>query len=120
MGGLTPSATHLRARTSLSFVAILALAACGGAGTADEAPPAVDVTLESETITVKVSSGGDMAYIYGVAITVDADGSATPMKYLALWLKIDGQWKVADDMLNATVHQSGSQATSGQAVRRHS
>lgn len=54
-----------------------------------------------EAAMVKVSSGGNMAYIYGAASTVDADGNATPMKYLEVWVKIDGEWKVAADMFNA-------------------
>ncbi len=160
-----PIATHHHALTSLSFAAVLGLAACGGVDTADEAPPAVNIALEAETVTaldlewaqrfadrdwdwianlqadnavqlppgsdiiegreairaaweamantipgtswesvmVKVSSSGDMAYVYGTANAVDADGNATPMKYLEVWVKIDGEWKVAADMFNANV-----------------
>ena len=145
--------------------AALVLTACGGAGTAADAPPAVDTALEAEAIMeldlewaqrfadrdyawisdlhaenavqlppgsniltgreaitagweglaaalpgtswepvmVKVSASGDMAYIYGRASAVDAEGTATPMKYLEVWVKIDGEWKVAADMFNANV-----------------
>jgi len=34
---------------------------------------------------------------------VDADGNVTPMKYLEVWVKIDGEWKVAADVFNANV-----------------
>ncbi len=54
-----------------------------------------------EPVMAKVSSSGDMAYVYGTASAVDADGNATPMKYLEVWVKIDGEWKVAADVFNA-------------------
>ncbi len=56
-----------------------------------------------EPVMAKVSSSGDMAYVYGTASAVDADGNATPMKYLEVWVKIDGEWKVAADVFNANV-----------------
>jgi len=57
-----------------------------------------------EPVMAKVSSSGDMAYVYGSVSAVDAEGTATPMKYLEVWVKIDGEWKVAADMFNANVH----------------
>ena len=54
-----------------------------------------------EPVMAKVSSSGDMAYAYGTVSAVDADGNATPMKYLEVWVKIDGEWKVAADVFNA-------------------
>ena len=56
-----------------------------------------------EPVMAKVSSSGDMAYVYGTVSVVDADGNATPMKYLEVWVKIDGEWKVAADVFNANV-----------------
>ena len=47
-----------------------------------------------------VSTSGDMAYDYGTATMTTPDGSA-PMKYLVVWTRQDGQWKVAADMFNA-------------------
>jgi len=151
---------------TLTFTtAALVLTACGGAGTAADAPPAVNTALEAEAIMeldlewaqrfadkdfdwiaalqaqnavllapgvdiihgreailgawegmattipgtswepvmAKVSSSGDMAYVYGTASAVDADGNGTPMKYLEVWVKIDGEWKVAADVFNANV-----------------
>jgi ketosteroid isomerase-like protein len=151
---------------SLTFAtAALVLTACGGAGPAAEAPPAVDTALEAETILeldlewvqryadrdmgwitalhaenavqlppgsdiiegsaaigaaweamagvfpevtweptmAKVSASGDMAYLYGQATGVDVDGNVIPMKFMEVWVKIDGEWKVAADMFNANV-----------------
>ena len=56
-----------------------------------------------EPVMAKVSSSGDMAYVYGTGSAVDADGNATPIKYLEVWVKIDGEWKVAADVFNANV-----------------
>ena len=56
-----------------------------------------------EPVMAKVSSSGDMAYVYGTASVVDADGNAPQMKYLEVWAKIDGEWKVAADVFNANV-----------------
>ncbi len=151
---------------TLTFAtAALVLTACGGAGTAADAPPAVNTALEAEAIMeldlewvqrytdgdmdwiqalhaenavllppgvgiqqgheairaawegmpdafsdinwepvmAKVSAGGDMAYVYGRASGVTHDGVTLPMKYLEVWVKIDGEWKVAADMFNANV-----------------
>ncbi len=47
-----------------------------------------------------VSSSGDMAYDYGTATTKLADGSSVEGYYLVVWVKEDGEWKVAADMFN--------------------
>lgn len=47
-----------------------------------------------------VSSSGDMAYDYGTATTILADGSNVQGHYLVVWVKEDGKWKVAADMFN--------------------
>ena len=47
-----------------------------------------------------VSSGGDMAYDYGTAKTKLSDGSSVEGYYLVVWIKEDGEWKVAADMFN--------------------
>lgn len=47
-----------------------------------------------------VSSGGDMAYDYGTATTKLSDGSSVEGYYLVVWIKEDGEWKVAADMFN--------------------
>lgn len=47
-----------------------------------------------------VAPSGDMAYDYGTATTKRADGSMVQGRYLVVWVKEDGQWKVAADMFN--------------------
>ena len=47
-----------------------------------------------------VSASGDMAYDYGTATTELADGSSVTGHYLVVWVKEDGEWKVAADMFN--------------------
>lgn len=56
-----------------------------------------------EPVMVHVSSSGDMAYVYGTATSTTPDGTEIPMKYLETWVKVDGEWKVAADMFNASV-----------------
>jgi hypothetical protein len=41
-----------------------------------------------------------MAYDYGAATTILADGSTLQGYYLVVWVKENGQWKVAADMFN--------------------
>jgi len=47
-----------------------------------------------------VAPGGDMAYDYGTATTRLADGSVVTGNYLVVWVKENGQWKIAADMFN--------------------
>jgi ketosteroid isomerase-like protein len=47
-----------------------------------------------------VSSAGDMAYDYGKATTRRGDGSVVEGYYLVVWVKENGEWKVAADMFN--------------------
>ena len=56
-----------------------------------------------EPVMARVAAGGDMAYVYGTALGTTPDGTQIPMKYLEVWVKIDGEWKVAADMFNANV-----------------
>ena len=48
----------------------------------------------------KVAPSGDMAYDYGTATTILADGSVVEGYYLVVWIREDGMWKIAADMLN--------------------
>ncbi len=50
-----------------------------------------------------VAPSGDMAYDYGSATMITPDGTETPMKYLVVWVRENGEWKVAADMFNANV-----------------
>ncbi len=56
--------------------------------------------LEWEPIAVKVSSGGDMAYDYGRGTLTTPDGKAGPVKYVVIWERHEGTWKVAVDMFS--------------------
>jgi len=47
-----------------------------------------------------VAPSGDMAYDYGTATTKRADGSIVEGNYLVVWVKENGEWKVAADMFN--------------------
>lgn len=49
----------------------------------------------------RVAPSGDMAYDYGMATLTTPDGVTHPMKYLVVWVRVDGEWKVAADMFNA-------------------
>lgn len=48
-----------------------------------------------------VSPDGQMAYDYGPATLTTPDGETHDMKYLVVWVKEGGQWKIAADMFNA-------------------
>jgi hypothetical protein len=41
-----------------------------------------------------------MAYDYGTATTRMADGTETTGQYLVVWVKENGEWRVAADMFN--------------------
>jgi uncharacterized protein (TIGR02246 family) len=56
--------------------------------------------LEWEPTNVRVSSAGDMAYDYGRGTLTNPDGKATPLKYVVIWERRDGKWKVAVDMFS--------------------
>jgi ketosteroid isomerase-like protein len=60
-------------------------------------------TLEAswEPTFARVSPDGNMAYDYGTASLTLPDGSVQSMKYLVVWIREDGEWKVAADMFNA-------------------
>ncbi len=47
-----------------------------------------------------VAPSGDMAYDYGTATTRLPDGSTVEGKYLVVWTREDGEWKIAADMFN--------------------
>ena len=47
-----------------------------------------------------VAPSGDMAYDYGTATTKRPDGSIVQGNYLVVWVKENGEWKVAADMFN--------------------
>jgi ketosteroid isomerase-like protein len=75
-----------------------------GAGNVRAATQAMLAAGDAETSwksnAAFVAPGGDMAYDYGSATTKLADGSVVEGQYLVVWIREDGQWKVAADMFN--------------------
>lgn len=59
------------------------------------------VEISWEPTYVYVDPAGTMAYDVGSA-TLSTPGGTQPMKYMVVWVKQDGEWKVAADMFNAT------------------
>ncbi len=53
-----------------------------------------------ETSLAKVSAAGDMAYDLGSATITTPDGLSQPAKYLVVWVRQGGRWKVAADMFS--------------------
>ncbi len=51
----------------------------------------------------RVSAAGDLAYDLGRATIRNPDGSEVPAKYLVVWVREGGRWKVAADMFSANV-----------------
>ncbi|MEH6516719.1 MAG: DUF4440 domain-containing protein [Halioglobus sp.] len=47
-----------------------------------------------------IAPSGDMAYDYGRALTKSADGPVIEGYYLVVWVKENGEWKVAADIFN--------------------
>jgi ketosteroid isomerase-like protein len=61
-----------------------------------------DLNISWEPTAAFVSPDGNMAYDYGTSLMETPDG-AVPGKYLVVWVKVDGEWKVAADMFNSNV-----------------
>jgi ketosteroid isomerase-like protein len=53
-----------------------------------------------ESSEVHVSDAGDMAYDLGTGTITTPDGQATPFKYVVVWVKENGEWKVAVDIFS--------------------
>lgn len=72
----------------------------------DDVREATRAMLESDdqvswrSLHALVAPSGDMAYDYGTATTVLADGTVIEGYYMVVWVKEDGRWKVAADMFN--------------------
>ncbi len=55
-----------------------------------------------EPTAAVVSESNDMAYVYGsTSVKEPADDVAQPGKYLVVYVKRGGKWKIAIDMANA-------------------
>jgi ketosteroid isomerase-like protein len=53
-----------------------------------------------EPAEAKVSAAGDMAYDFGTAKIKTPDGRTQAAKYVVVWVRQDGKWKVAVDIFN--------------------
>lgn len=58
------------------------------------------LSVEWTPMDARVAPGGDMAFDYGTSITRLPDGTTVPGAYLVVWVKVDGEWKVAADIFN--------------------
>ena len=47
-----------------------------------------------------VSKSGDMAWDYGTAKLTSPDGDTQHLKYVVVWHRIDGKWKIVMDMFS--------------------
>jgi uncharacterized protein (TIGR02246 family) len=53
-----------------------------------------------EPVEAHVAASGDLAYDFGTATTRTPDGGTEMGKYLVVWVRRDGAWRVAVDMFN--------------------
>jgi uncharacterized protein (TIGR02246 family) len=56
---------------------------------------------EVKLATDRVESAGDMAYEDGVVTVVGADGKPSPARYVVVWKRDGGSWKLHRDIWNA-------------------
>jgi ketosteroid isomerase-like protein len=63
---------------------------------ADPAAP----SLTWEPTRAHVSSSGDMAWDYGTGKLTTAEGATQDVKYVVIWHRIDGEWKIVMDMFS--------------------
>lgn len=58
------------------------------------------LAISWKSTEVFVSQSGDLAYDYGTINMTNPDGSRVNAKYVVVWSKINGEWKVVADMFN--------------------
>ena len=71
--------------------------------------PGFDLTITPEQIVV--SSSGDMALdrgTYSLAVAPDGTTQTDTGKYVVVWRKIGGEWKVAADIFNSDLPANGA------------
>ena len=61
-----------------------------------ETTEGMSVSWRSESAVIAPS--GEMAYDYGTATVVLADGSEITSPYLVVWIRENGEWKIAADI----------------------
>lgn len=58
------------------------------------------LALTWEPTEVTVAGSGDLAYDIGTGTLTTPDGARHPVKYVVVWKKREGRWKVALDMFS--------------------
>lgn len=53
-----------------------------------------------EPLEAKVSASEDMGYVYGITKEVKSDGTEEHGKYVSVWVKEEGKWKVTIEIRN--------------------
>lgn len=53
-----------------------------------------------EPVSAQVSASDDMGWVHGVITITDEQGSKQYGKYVSVWVKEDGKWKVAAEIRN--------------------
>ena len=62
----------------------------------------MDTGVKNLTLdTIEVESAGDLAYEVGSVKVVGADSQVTPGRYVVVWKRQDGQWKIHRDIWNS-------------------
>lgn len=64
--------------------------------------------LSWEPTEAHVSASGDMAYDVGTYEMTLPDGSTDSGKYLVVWVKRDGEWRIAADMFSSNQPAPGA------------
>ena len=58
------------------------------------------LSLSWHSIRAFVSDSGDMAWDYGKGKLTSPDGLVQDVKYVVVWHRIDGEWKIVMDMFS--------------------
>lgn len=59
-----------------------------------------DVETSWTSTAAFVAPSGEMAYDYGTSVSVLADGTEATGSYLVVWVRENGEWKIAMDIFN--------------------
>jgi ketosteroid isomerase-like protein len=73
--------------------------------------PDPTITNDFQTEVVEVAASGEIAYergTYKVTVETEAGRMEAVGKYLCIWKKIDGVWKVAVDISNRDTPPAGN------------
>lgn len=65
------------------------------------------LALSWEPTEARVSSSGDMAYDIGTYTMTTPDGRTDTGKYVVVWVKQNGEWKIAADIFNSNRPPAG-------------